>query len=122
MRSGFALILLGSLTSGVLADDISPRPLTAWERQCRAGCPKEQAWWARPGVECRDHGYYAGGGSPYYRRADVRRCDEGTFGWDYRLRFTRVKLLWTHGRCRQAGDGQYEPDQKNNPLDDTLDP
>lgn len=85
----------------------------------RAGCPQNIAPWAR----CQDdrfyHGYYVGGGAAF---GGDRRCyHEGTWGWDYGLPWQRIKLGWFHGRRYQAGEGQYDPDSKNDPTGDLTD-
>jgi hypothetical protein len=54
-------------------------------------------------------GYYVGGGCAHPCKADLRCCNEGTWGWDYAGIFVkkRVNLDWTHGRRYQGGTGQY---------------
>ncbi len=63
-------------------------------------------------------GHYIGGGSAFSlgsgRFQNEHRCfDEGTFGMDYNPCWSRVGLLWSHGRRHQSGHGQYDTDKKN---------
>ena len=57
-------------------------------------------------------GYYVGGGAGNPRKAEPRRSDEGTWGWDYQgwLLPRRVNLGWWHGRRDQDGTGAYKTD------------
>ena len=87
----------------------------------RAGNPHRIAWWARCPNDRHYDGYYIGGGATFGGdRRNIRR--EGTWGWDYTAPWSRVKLRWFHGRRFQAGEGQYNPDTKNDPLDDFRNP
>lgn len=71
-------------------------------------------------------GYSVGGGAAWRGtpatafRGECRHVNEGTFGVDYAPWYSRVQTLWFHGRKQQGGEGQYEPDGSNNPLDDHL--
>lgn len=86
----------------------------------RTGCPNSIAPWTRCPDDRRYVGYYVGGGAAF--GGEPRYCDEGTWGWDYALPWTRVKLGWFHGRRHQGGEGQYNPDRNNNPADDFTNP
>lgn len=87
----------------------------------RAGNPHCYAPWARCQDDRRYVGYYVGGGAAF---GGDRRCPhEGTWGWDYRLNpWVKVKLGWFHRRRYQGGEGQYNPDTKNDPLYDFANP
>jgi hypothetical protein len=47
---------------------------------------------------------------------DWRFSGEGTWGMDYAPDWSHVELLWTHGRRKQSGPGQYEPNRHNRPF------
>ncbi len=89
----------------------------------RAGNPHLISRWARcfPGSTYK--GYYVGGGAARRKVAassfygEHRYVNEGTFGVDYAPWYSRVTLRWFHGRKYQDGEGHYEPDEYNNPLD-----
>lgn len=86
-------------------------PPTHSERLNRAGDPFCISKWAKcPGPY--NYGYYVGGGAR--KGGDVRCWHEGTWGLDYNHPGTVTHLGWWHGRRFQSGDGQYEPDEKNN--------
>ena len=86
----------------------------------RAGNPHCRAPWARCQDDRRYIGYYIGGGAAY---GGDRRCPhEGTWGWDYRMPWAKVKLGWFHGRRYQGGEGLYNPDTKNDPSEDFSNP
>lgn len=80
----------------------------------RAGYPFSISRWARCRNEPQDSGYYVGGGAK--RGGESRYFHEGTWGWDYTPRYSKVRLDWWHGRKSQGGEGQYEPDERNAPL------
>jgi hypothetical protein len=88
----------------------------------RAGYPHRIADWARPFPDSNYRGYHVGGGAAFFGRppdrlhGENRRDHEGTFGVDYMPWYSRVRLHWFHGRNYQGGEGQYEPDEKNNPF------
>lgn len=90
------------------------------DRMERAGYPLCVAPWAQCSREKNAAGYYVGGGAA--RKGEGRYCHEGTWGLDYIPKFTNVRLGWFHGRRYQGGEGQYEPDQKNNPAEPFLNP
>ena len=78
-------------------------------QSARAGHPHKVAPWARLSIGPRHRGYYVGGGAVSGGDGrDVRR--EGTWGWDYAPRWTRVRLRWSHGRRLQGGGGEYRSD------------
>lgn len=55
--------------------------------------------------------YFLGGGAGNPRKAEPRRPDEGTWGWDYQgLLPRRIILGWWHGRRAQGGVGAYKTD------------
>ena len=90
----------------------------------RAGNPLCISPLARCFPDANYKGYSVGGGAAW-RSADATVCrgecryiNEGTFGVDYAPWYSRVQLRWFHGRKQQGGEGQYEPDGYNNPLDD----
>lgn len=87
----------------------------------RSGCPHLTAPWAVCQNQRRYDGYYVGGGAA--TGGDERVYDrEGTWGWDYTPWWSRVRLKWFHGRRFQAGEGQYNPDVRTDPLDDFRNP
>jgi hypothetical protein len=121
-----AAALGGLLTGGSLAraqDDCPTTTVmpTLYDRACRAGMPRCQSWWAKPSNGRWDYGYYVGGGNPCYC-GDPRRCDEGTFGWDYSVPWSRTRLRWWHGRKYQAGEGNYVTHGYNHGFDDLVNP
>jgi hypothetical protein len=67
---------------------------------------------AIPSNNPRYIGYYVGGGCGCRRKAEPRRPEEGTWGWDYRgaLIPRLVDLGWWHGRRYQHGSGAYKTD------------
>lgn len=100
--------------------ETSKEPLPPEEQLGRAGCPHLVAPWARCPDDRHYTGYYVGGGAAYGGENRCYQC-EGTWGYDYKLPWSRVNLQWFHGRRRQGGEGQYNPDHKNNPLTDLKD-
>lgn len=92
----------------------------------RAGNPRCISPLAKCFPDMKYKGYYVGGGAAWYHtrstafRGECRRPDEGTFGVDYAPWYSRVQQRWFHGRKQQGGEGQYESDAYNNPLDDHL--
>ncbi len=73
--------------------------------------PQTVAPWARRSAGSRHKGYYVGGGAALGGDPrDTKR--EGTWGWDYAPRWTRVRLRWLHGRRMQGGGGEYRSDGK----------
>ena len=92
----------------------------------RAGNPLCISPLARSFPESKYKGYFVGGGAACYGspttafRGECRRLNEGTFGVDYVPWYSRVQTRWFHGRKQQDGEGSYEPDAYNNPLDDHL--
>lgn len=92
----------------------------------RAGHPLCMSPLARSFPDSKYKAYYVGGGAAWYApratvfRGECRRLSEGTFGVDYNPWYSRVKTRWFHGRKYQDGEGSYEPDAYNNPLDDHL--
>lgn len=95
-------------------------PLPPYERLSRAGCPQGYWPWAKCPDDRHDTGYYVGGGAALGGEERCAQC-EGTWGWDYKLPWQRVRLNWFHGARQQGGEGQYNPDRKNNPLPDLND-
>ena len=90
----------------------------------RAGNPLCIAPWARCFPSSKYKGYYVGGGAAMHGheatafRGEGRYVHEGTFGVDYAPWYSRVQTRWFHDRKQQGGEGQYESDRHNNPLDD----
>lgn len=93
----------------------SKTPLPPQERLSRAGCPQNYLPWAKCPDDRHYQGYYVGGGAAIGGEERCPQC-EGTWGWDYKLPWQRVRLNWYHGSRHQGGEGQYNPDSKNNPL------
>ena len=73
----------------------------------RAAPPDEEAprRFALPSDTGHYLGYQVGGGAGHPLKAEPRRADEGTWGWDYQgwLIPRRVNLGWWHGRRSQGG-------------------
>jgi hypothetical protein len=72
----------------------------------RAGNPRSISCLARPSNGPYDDGYYVGGGCAHPCKADLRCCDEGTWGWDYMghgILSPIVDLGYWHGRRDQTG-------------------
>ncbi len=88
-------------------------PRTFEHTQARAGYPLAISGHAAPTRTPAYLGYYVGGGGGGFHAGDVRRVNEGTFGWDYQgFHLPRnVDLGWNHGRREQAGTGSYAPDR-----------
>lgn len=116
-----------SFAQGLLHDHGS----TAHERHVSVEDPMERAGnpmcispLARRFPDPKYKGYYVGGGAAWHSpqatlfRGECRRSNEGTFGVDYIPWYSRVQTRWFHGRKQQDGEGSYEPDAYNNPLDD----
>ena len=80
--------------------------------QATVGGLPQVAWWAIPSDTGHYLGYYVGGGCGRPLKAEPRRSDEGTWGWDYQgwLIPRRVTLEWWHGRRYQGGTGAYQSD------------
>jgi len=78
----------------------------------RAGYPRALSGHLEPSTTSGGIGYYVGGGVPLGHR-QLRRRDEGTWGWDetgwHRLR-RRTILGWSRGRKYQGGTGSYATD------------
>lgn len=68
--------------------------------------------WPVPSDTGHYFGYYVGGGNGRPHKAESRRDDEGTWGWDYKgwLIPRRVVLGWWHGQRYQGGTGAYKTD------------
>lgn len=101
------LVCLSIATTGVGAD----LPATPWQRLSRAGQPHTVARWARGTNSPSYSGYYVGGGAAWH--GEPRRCEEGTWGWDYapgHALSPKVALGWWHGRKSQGGTGAYRTD------------
>lgn len=66
---------------------------------------------AVPAYNCRDGGYFVGGGIPVFGDGHCQ-YHEGTWGWDYGgiLFNKRVALHWGHGSRHQGGTGAYKSD------------
>ena len=122
----FALGIIASDLGMAVAGD-GPRPARGAAALCvdqerRAGYPHSVAPWARTFPDSRYRGYYVGGGAALFGsppdriHGENRRSHEGTFGVDYAPWYSKVGLHWFHGGNHQGGEGQYEPDGKNNPF------
>jgi hypothetical protein len=72
----------------------------------RAGNPRSISCLARPSIGPYDDGYYVGGGCACACQADMRYCNEGTWGWDYvgRSLVPIVDLGYWRGRRDQSGN------------------
>ena len=110
----FGFVLL--VNQGDSAENIQENsgPTFNWVRMRRAGFPQSIASWAKCRRQKNYQGYYVGGGATFF--GDERCPHEGTWGWDYAPRFSRVRLKWFHGRKYQSGAGQYETDRRNIPI------
>jgi hypothetical protein len=95
--------------TGVLADPPEPHGSTT-----EGGGLHWPRLWLRPVPSDTGHyiGYYVGGGNGRPHKAEARREDEGTWGWDYQgwLIPRRVFLGWWHGQKYQGGTGSYRTD------------
>lgn len=93
-----------------LADPPAEKPLPT--AKIIDGGPPPIAWWAVPSDTGRNVGYHVGGGSGHPWRAEPRRPDEGTWGWDYQGGFFRRRVIlgWWHGQRYQGGTGAYQTD------------
>jgi hypothetical protein len=100
MLTIFSLIVIG--IGAAIADP--PAPMSPIDG------PPRIAWWAIPSDTGHYLGYYVGGGCGRPLKAEPRRPDEGTWGWDYQgwLIPRRVVLEWWHGRRNQGGTGAYQ--------------
>jgi hypothetical protein len=97
MKPEFFAILLVVFGAGVALADPPD--------ECRPLLPR----WALPSSTGHYLGYYLGGGAGHSAKAEPRRVEEGTWGWDYQgwLLPRRVVLGWWHGRRYQGGTGAY---------------
>ena len=120
-----AALLLESAAFAALPDDSADQRDPGRKhaaRLHRAGYPNCIPRWARFTYDDKYCGYFVGGGAtfqgkrPGLLRGERRYWHEGTWGMDYAPWYSRVRLQWFHGRRRQDGDGQYEPDGRNNPV------
>ena len=101
MRSKLILMLI-VLALAALVDN-APGQETIREQPPRFALPSDTGHYL---------GYHVGGGAVNARKAEPRRDDEGTWGWDYQgwLVPRRVSLGWWHGRRYQGGAGAYKTD------------
>lgn len=105
--------LLGSAQGDVGRTAIECEPATC----PHSGGADQISPWARESYGSGYCGHYVGGGTALWRGrcgGEARYVHEGTFGMDYHPCWSRVGLLWSHGRRHQSGHGQYETDRKNN--------
>lgn len=82
------------------------------ERSCQRGERSQTVHrMALPAYNCRDCGYFVGGGLPVLGEGPCQ-YHEGTWGWDYAgiLFNKRVALNWGHGSRHQGGTGAYKSD------------
>ena len=120
--SGFADLAVQS----AVADGHSAHHAMPENGMERAGNPRCISPLAKCFPDIKYKGYYVGGGAAWHHtrstafRGEGRMSDEGTFGVDYAPWYSRVQQRWLHGRKQQGGEGQYESDAYNNPLDDHL--
>jgi hypothetical protein len=104
------------------ADDATKSATQSYEYECqrqRTGYFDCVAPYARCGYGKCYAGYYVGGGSVcggnlFCKGGEPRYCHEGTFGMDYSPFYSKVALLWSHGKRYQGGEGQYEQNRVNN--------
>lgn len=82
----------------------------AIDPNCRAGCPRNVAWWSKPSTTPKYSGYYVGGDTAWWGCG--RSAEDGTWGLDFvgGLFQRRVWLNWSHGRRYQGGIGAYKTD------------
>ena len=109
---GFVLLVNQGVAAETTGNNSSPT--FDWSRMRRAGFPQSVAFWAKCQRQKNYHGYYVGGGATFF--GEERTPHEGTWGWDYAPRFSRIRLKWFHGRKYQSGEGQYETDRRNFPI------
>ena len=69
-------------------------------------------WWVLPSDTGHYLGTYVGGGATTKHKAEARRDDEGTWGWDYQgwIFPRRVINGYWHGQRYQGGTGAYKSD------------
>lgn len=87
-------------------------PRTIAHTDLRAGYPPALAGHLEPSTTPGGIGYYVGGGVPF-GHGQLRRRDEGTWGWDEtgaRHHRRRTILGWSRGRRYQGGTGAYRTD------------
>ncbi len=96
-------------------------PPTPFQRRVRAGKPHRYTPRARCLDDSKYDGYYVGGGAPWLGDPRLEK-HEGTWGWDYTPWYSTVHLRWWRDRRFQGGQGHYQTDRKNNPLQDFLHP
>ena len=118
--AAFALCTMIGLSSAEIEAGLFRKSNDPEDPIARTGRPNEIAPWARPAFGKRDKVYYVGGGAIFSGNwilaGEPRFPHEGTFGLDYAPWYSRVQLRWYHGRRYQDGEGQYEPDHRNNPF------
>ena len=106
------LILSVGVATGVLADPPEKAGVSAGHEE--EGGTSLFRRWLKPIPSDTGHyiGYYVGGGNGRPKKAESRRDDEGTWGWDYQgwLILPRVILGWWHGQKYQGGTGAYKTD------------
>jgi len=106
----------------IWAEDAAQASAQAYNYECqrqRTGYFDCVAPYARCGYGKCYAGYYVGGGSAFAgnrfcKGGEGRYCHEGTFGMDYAPWYSKVALLWSHGKRYQGGEGQYEQNRVNN--------
>jgi hypothetical protein len=99
-----ALLIVAVFAGSAAAQDIVPSH-THVER------PRLFSW-VLPSDTGHYIGYHVGGGANHPHKAEPRRDEEGTWGWDYQgwLLHRRVILGWWHGQRDQGGVGAYRTD------------
>ena len=101
MRPISFVLLMGLVLAGAIHAD-AQEPKTLPEMPPRIALPSDTGQY---------RGYHVGGGAGNPRKAEPRRADEGTWGWDYQgLLPRRIILGWWHGRRVQGGTGAYKTD------------
>ncbi|MBI5759995.1 MAG: hypothetical protein HZA46_15870 [Planctomycetales bacterium] len=117
LTRNFAVLCLIAMVNAQATRAAEPAA-TPWQRLSRAGHPQTVAKWARCTNSLSYSGYYVGGGAAWH--GEPRRCDEGTWGWDYapgHALSPKVALGWWHGRKSQGGTGAYRTDGARFPPD-----
>ena len=100
-----SLVVVLALAGGAAAQEVAPAHPIVESRP-------RLFWRALPSDTGHYLGGYVGGGSGHPRKAEPRRDEEGTWGWDYSgwLLPRRVILGWWHGQRDQGGTGAYRTD------------
>ena len=110
MRARLLLALMGSSLVGAGTCLADPPEQVPARGHCLSDYLPRLSAWALPSDTGHYVGYHVGGGCGRPHKAEPRRADEGTWGWDYQgwLIPRRVMLEWWHDRRYQGGTGAYK--------------